>query len=375
MKTINVFHNRKNIQIDDLFSQLKIDKIIFFSIISIFSFGIFILYSASNENPITIQKQLIRIIISMLAFLVATRCNILFIRNIAPKLFFLTIFLLLWVDFIGHTAMGATRWINLYFIKFQPSEIMKLSMPIMISWLIFKFGDPDNFKKTLFYSIFIIVPCYLILKQPDLGTTILIFMSAFFTLFTAGLPIKIIFYSSVSFLSLSPLFWFFILKEYQKERISTLFNPESDPLGNGYHIIQSKTAIGNGGMSGSGWLQGTQSHLSFIPEQKTDFIFAVLSEETGFIGFLFLLTLYSILIFRSFYIAKTVKNPFTKLIITSLNMLFIVYIFVNIGMVTGILPVVGVPLPLISYGGTSMITIMFSFGLISAFYIEEKKKK
>lgn len=375
MSVINVFHHSQKDYFSDIFNKLKIDKMLFFTILAIFSYGIFVLYSASNENPLTIKNQIFRIVISIIAFFIATKINIIFIRNIAFKFFLITSFLLLFVELLGHTAMGATRWIDLYFFKFQPSELMKLSMPIMVSWLIFKFGEPDNFKKVLFYSMFIVIPCLLILRQPDLGTAILIFMSAFFTLFTAGLPFKIIISSTVSVILFTPIIWNFILKEYQKDRIMTLFNPENDPLGNGYHIIQSKTAIGNGGFSGTGWLNGTQTHLSFIPEQKTDFIFATLAEEYGLIGVSILLLLYALLISRCFFIAYTLKNPFTKLIITSYTMLFLVYVFVNIGMVSGILPVVGVPLPLISYGGTSMLTIMFSFGLISSFYIEEKKLK
>ena len=375
MSVINIFHHNQKDYLNDIFNKLKIDKMLFFTILAIFSYGIFVLYSASNENPLTIKNQIFRIVISIIAFFIATKINIIFIRNIAFKFFLITSFLLLFVELLGHTAMGATRWIDLYFFKFQPSELMKLSMPVMISWLIFKFGEPDNFKKVLFYSMFIIVPCLLILRQPDLGTAILIFMSAFFTLFTAGLPFKIIISSTVSVILFTPIIWNFILKEYQKDRIMTLFNPENDPLGNGYHIIQSKTAIGNGGFSGTGWLNGTQTHLSFIPEQKTDFIFATLAEEYGLIGVSILLLLYTLLISRCFFIAYSLKNPFTKLIITSYTMLFLVYVFVNIGMVSGILPVVGVPLPLISYGGTSMLTIMFSFGLISSFYIEEKKLK
>lgn len=371
--SIEYKNSLKNISLKDL--QPNIDNWLFFTIIIIFFFGLFSLYSASNQNPIVIQQQSFRFILSFIAFFIASKINSFHLKKNAKILYVFFIFLLLLVFFLGHTSMGATRWLDLYFIKFQPSEFLKLVMPIFMAWIVTKYGEPNNIRKNLFYISFLIIPFTLILLQPDLGTAIIILMSGLIVIFLAGIPKKYILSLLIlGFVSI-PLIWNFMLHNYQKERILTLFNPENDPLGTGYHIIQSKIAIGNGGFNGLGWLQGTQSHLSFIPEQTTDFIYAVIAEEFGFLGLLCLLFLYFILIIRCLYMSYNVKDIFSKLLITSYITIFSFYVFINIGMVSGILPVVGVPLPLISFGGTSMFTIMISFGFISGLYKENKIKK
>jgi rod shape determining protein RodA len=245
---------------------------------------------------------------------------------------------------------------------------------MFLAWFLQENSFMNNNKNILIASICLVIPTLLILIEPDLGTALLIFGSGFIILFVAGFPLSFIAYGlSVSVLSL-PLLWFYVIKDYQKERIITLFNPESDPLGSGYHIIQSKTAIGNGGLWGEGWLEGIQTHLAYVPEQHTDFIFAVLAEEFGFIGVLFLLTLYTCLILRVFHLIKSMNVLFYKLTTIGLISAITFYIFVNIGMVTGILPVVGLPLPFMSYGGSALLILFLIFGIISSFYNDAMKK-
>jgi rod shape determining protein RodA len=293
------------------------------------------------------------------------------LQQLAIFLLILGIVSLLLVFFIGTSRGGATRWLNLGIFMYQPAEMMKIIVPIAIASILSDKILPPRFIPTTITITIILLVAILILKQPDLGTAIIIASSGFFVLFFAGLSIRIfknhtlnivvILSSIVGFLAIA---WKFVLKEYQQQRILTMFNPERDPLGSGYHIIQSKIAIGSGGMFGKGYGEGTQSQLDFLPEHATDFIYATISEEFGFIGILTLLFMYSLILYRCFKIAWSNNDIFSKLLTSSLTLVFFTYIFINIAMVSGLLPVVGVPLPLVSYGGSSVLTLMIGFGLI-----------
>lgn len=355
-----------------LVEKIKIDMWLFVPLLIISAFGLLILYSASNESLAVVQSQSFKLIVGFGLMIAISQIHPNKIRVFSPKLYFITLFLLLCVMLFGDKIMGARRWLNLGFINLQPSEVMKLALPMMLAWLIFKKGMPKKLSTAIGFSALIILPIMFVLRQPDLGTSILIVASGLFLLFQAGLSYLFIIYSATLVVSSLPFIWF-LLKEYQQQRILTLFNPEADALGSGYHIIQSKIAIGSGGMKGNGYLEGTQTHLGFVPEQKTDFIFAVLSEEMGFSGAIILLFLYSIVIFRMFSIILKTSDMYEKLVTGSIMMVFSSYIFVNIGMVSGILPVVGVPLPLISFGGTSIVVLLGSFGIISSFVVHRNE--
>jgi rod shape determining protein RodA len=271
----------------------------------------------------------------------------------------------------GDAGKGAQRWLNLVLFRFQPSEIMKIAVPIMVAWYLADNPLPPSRKHLFYATMLIIVPVILIIKQPDLGTALLIASSGVFVLLLAGIRWKQVTIIIMCLAVSAPLFWY-NLHDYQKSRVLTFLNPEMDPLGTGYHIIQSKIAIGSGGLYGKGWLNGSQSHLKFLPERSTDFIFAVFGEEFGFIGILFILSLYLFIIIRGLYIATQAQDSFTRLLAGSLILTFFVYAFVNIGMVTGLLPVVGLPLPLVSYGGTSMVTLMAAFGILMSIHTHRK---
>lgn len=353
--------------------NLKIDFWLFLALSMTMIFGLFVLYSASNQNTAVIESQIIKILLGFSMMVFCAQLNPQSLKIWTPRIFILSIFLLILVPLIGEKSLGARRWLD-FGIRFQPSEFVKFTLPMMLAWFVSKYGSPTTFKRIVVSLLILFIPFVLILKQPDLGTAILVGSAGIFVLFLAGISWGFII-KSMALLGLSaPLLWSFVLKDYQKTRILTLLNPEADPTGSGYHVIQSKIAIGSGGFSGSGWLEGSQSHLNFIPEQKTDFIFSVLGEELGLLGFLLLMFFYTLIIARSFYIFFNLKETFDKLVTGALIMIFICYIFVNIGMVSGILPVVGVPLPLISFGGTSIVSLMSSFGVISAFYHNQKLK-
>ena len=273
---------------------------------------------------------------------------------------------------IGEVGKGAQRWLDLGLFRFQPSEIMKLAVPMMVAWFLSEHGLPPSGRRLLMATFILLVPTLLVAKQPDLGTALLIASSGLFVLLLAGLRWRVVFGIVVILAAAAPVVWNYLLHDYQRRRVLTFLNPENDPLGAGYHIIQSTIAIGSGGAYGKGWLNGTQSHLDFLPERSTDFIFAVFSEEFGFLGALLLLALYLMIIGRGLYIAFQAQDTYSRLLAGSITLTFFVYLFVNIGMVSGILPVVGVPLPLISYGGTSMVTLMAGFGMLMAIRTHRK---
>jgi rod shape determining protein RodA len=274
------------------------------------------------------------------------------------------VLLLVAVATIGATGKGAQRWLDLGFFRFQPSEVMKVVVPMMVSWYLYMRPMPPSFKRIGVSLVIIMLPTILILIQPDLGTSILIAGSGFFVLFFAGLSWRIILSMIPVGMVTGLLGWFFFMHDYQRRRVLTFLNPENDPLGAGYHIIQSKIAIGSGGTFGKGWLNGTQSQLNFLPERSTDFIFSAFSEEFGFVGVVILLTIYLLLVMRCLYVATRAQDSYSRLLCGSLSLTLFVYVFVNVGMVSGLLPVVGLPLPMVSYGGTSMVTIMAAFGIL-----------
>lgn len=350
---------------------LHLDWPLVVGLILLSAIGLVILYSASGQDADIVSRQLIRLCVAFTIMFILAQVPAHYIYMWAPFLFGFGIILLLGVLVFGDEGKGAQRWLDLGLFRFQPSEIMKLAVPIMLSWYLAESPLPPTTKHLAFASLLIIVPVALIAKQPDLGTALLIAASGVFVLLFSGIPWKYVIGCLVLMLACTPLIWF-NLHDYQQTRVLTFLNPENDPLGAGYHIIQSKIAIGSGGLYGKGWLNGSQAHLEFLPERTTDFIFAVFSEEFGFIGIILLLALYLFIIIRGLYIATQAQDTFSRLLAGSLILTFFVYMFVNISMVSGLLPVVGLPLPLISYGGTSMVTLMASFGILMSIHTHRR---
>lgn len=326
-------------------------------------FGMLILYSASNENLNMIMRQSFRLTIALIIMLVFAFIPPHKYKLWTPWIFGIGFSLLIAVMVMGKIGKGAQRWLDLGVFRFQPSEIMKLAVPLMTAWYLDRKPIPIDNKSLFGAMLIIFLPAILIAKQPDLGTAIMVIFAGLSAVFLAGISSHIILLVTAGAALTAPFMWH-IMHDYQKQRILTLLNPEHDPLGAGYHIIQSKIAIGSGGTFGKGWLQGTQSHLNFLPEHATDFIFAVSGEEFGFVGSLILIILFALISLRSLHIAKHAQTSFTRLLAASLAMTFFLSAFVNIGMVMGILPVVGIPLPLVSYGGTAMVTFLASFGIL-----------
>jgi len=352
--------------------RLHLDIPLFVALLLLLVIGAFVLYSATGGNTAILTRQLTHIAIAIILMLAIAQIRPQTIQFWSPWLFIVGIILLITVLLVGDIGKGAQRWLNLGVFRFQPSEIMKLALPMMLAWYISEFSLPPTGKRILTAVFMLAVPTLLVAKQPDLGTALLIASAGFFVLLLAGLNWKVILGVIVVGLASAPLIWSYVLHDYQRGRILTLLNPGDDPLGSGYHIIQSTIAIGSGSLYGKGWLNGTQSHLDFLPERSTDFIFAVFSEEFGFLGCLLLLILYLYIIGRGLVIANQAQDTFSRLLAGSLTLTFFVYIFVNIGMVSGILPVVGVPLPLISYGGTSIVTLMMAFGILMSIHTHRR---
>lgn len=334
--------------------------------------GLVVLYSASNESLATLRGQLIRLGIAFVIMVAVAQVSPERMRRWAPIVFLAGLLALLLVPLIGLTGKGAQRWLEVAGVRFQPSELMKLVLPMMIAWLLSRQTLPPHWTQVLLALVVIAVPSGLIVAQPDLGTGILVISSGLFVLFLAGLRWRWIIAAALGLLALVPVFWHFLMYDYQRTRVLTLFDPSRDPLGSGYHIIQSSIAIGSGGLLGKGWLNSTQARLEFLPERNTDFIFAVFSEEFGLVGALLLLLLYLTIILRGLYIAVQAQDSFGRLLGGSLALTFSVYVIVNIGMVSGVLPVVGLPLPLISYGGTSMVTILAGFGILMSIHTHRR---
>ncbi|AEB60133.1 rod shape-determining protein RodA [Ectopseudomonas mendocina] len=356
-----------------LLQRMHIDGWLLLLLLILGTGSLFILYSASGKNIDLLLKQASSFGIGMLAVVVIAQFDPRFMARWVPLAYVIGVALLMVVEVMGHTAMGATRWINIPgVIRFQPSELMKIIMPMTIAWYLSRHNLPPRFKHIVISLAMIGVPFVLIVKQPDLGTSLLILASGAFVVFMAGLQWRWIIGAAAAVVPVAVGMWYFVMHDYQKRRVLTFLNPESDPLGSGWNIIQSKAAIGSGGVLGKGWLLGTQSHLDFLPESHTDFIIAVLAEEFGLVGVCLLLLLYLLLLARGLVITAQAQTLFGKLLAGALTMTFFVYVFVNIGMVSGLLPVVGVPLPFISYGGTHLVTLLSGFGILMAIHTHRK---
>lgn len=353
-------------QQNSIWRNLHIDIPLLLLLLMLMGFGISVIYSAGGGDIALIKRQVIRLGFAMAVMFLVAQIPLHLYKRLSIYFYGTTLILLIAVLYIGVKGGGAQRWLDLGVARFQPSEIMKLAMPMTVAWYISRFPLPPNSRQILVGFIFVAIPPYIIFKQPDLGTATLVASSGVFALFLAGMSWRLVSFIAITALIAAPILFNFVLHGYMKQRVLTFLDPEQDPLGAGYHIIQSKIAIGSGGFSGKGWMQGTQSQLEFLPERHTDFIFAVFSEEYGFMGVLLLLCLYTCIIIRGMQIAMRAQDPYSRILGGSIIMTFFVYVFVNIGMVSGMLPVVGVPLPLISYGGTSMVTLLAGFGVIMA---------
>lgn len=343
--------------------SINIDLPLVLGILGLLAIGMMVLYSASIHSNISVIQQLNELIIGIILVIVLAQINSNKYYRFAPHLFIFSLIMLVSVFVIGSYNNGARRWIQFLGITFQPSEIIKISVPLMLGWFLSEKKLPPTPTELLICGLIIFIPAALIAMQPDLGSAILIVLTGLFIIFLSGISYKIILSFFGGGLLLLPIFWMSI-HNYQRQRILTFLNPESDPLNTGYHIIQSKIAIGSGALFGKGWLNGTQSHLNFLPERTTDFIFSVCAEEFGFIGVLILISFFCFIIYRGFSLALKADNTFMRLVASGFVFNFFISFFVNIGMVIGFLPVVGVPLPLVSYGGSSVLTIMATFGII-----------
>ena len=348
---------------EGLQQRLHIDFPLFLAFIAIFIVSLTTIYSASNSSIDAVVNQGIKILISISAMVVVAQFSPLSYARVGPWLYFLCLVLLILVLVIGETRNGATRWLNIGITSFQPSELMKIAMPLMIARYISRGALPPDVSSVALSIIIVLIPSYLIMEEPDLGTSILIAFSGLVVIFLSGLKKRYLAIAFALFLAYLPFMWSNI-HPFQKKRVLSFLNPESDPLGSGYHLIQSKIAIGSGGVFGKGWLNSTQGQLDFLPERTTDFIFAILAEEFGFLGVSLLIGIYLFISWRGIMIAINAQDLFSRLLASSISLTFFVYVFVNIAMTTGLLPVVGVPLPLISSGGTSMVTIMVGLGML-----------
>lgn len=328
----------------------------------ILSVGIVTLYSAGMNFPGRVEDQLRNILVAFIVMWVAANVSPQLLLRLAVPVYTVGVTLLIAVALFGIIKKGSRRWLNIGMVV-QPSEIMKIAMPLMLAWYFQKREGMLRWDAFLVAAILLLIPGFLIIRQPDLGTGLLVLAAGFYVIFFAGLPWKILLGLFVAGAASLPVVWSF-MHDYQRQRVMMLIDPTSDPLGKGFHIIQSTIAIGSGGVTGKGWLMGTQTHLEFIPERTTDFIFSVYSEEFGLIGNCVLLVLYLLLIGRGLMITANAPTLFTRLLGGAITMIFFTYAFVNMGMVSGILPVVGVPLPFMSYGGTALVTLGLGAGIL-----------
>ncbi|WP_315361057.1 rod shape-determining protein RodA [Neisseria bacilliformis] len=351
-----------------------IDPWLFYAMLIIYVMSLFLLYSADGQDIGRLESKTMHTVIGFALIWLIARTKPQTLAKFALPAYLLGVLMLVGVHFFGVTVNGSTRWLNLG-IRIQPSEIMKIALPMMVAWYLQRNSGNLRWHHYLTATVIVMVPVFLILKQPDLGTATLIMASGLFVVFFAGLPWKVILAALVAAVAALPLMWNYVMHDYQKTRVLTLLDPTKDPLGDGYHIIQSMIAIGSGGVWGKGWLNGTQTHLDYIPESTTDFIFAVYGEEFGLIGNLLLLAVYLIILARGLYIAAQAPNLYSRTLAGALTMTFFCYAFVNMGMVSGILPVVGVPLPLVSYGGTATLSIMTILALLMGIANQKKDNK
>jgi len=354
-------------------ARLPLDLPLLGGLLLLSGMAMVVLYSASGQDVSVLARQGMRLMLAMAIMLAIAYIHPRQLFNVSPILYLVGVVMLALVLLVGKTSMGAQRWLDLGFIRFQPSELTKLSTPMMVAWFLAQSQPPHALRQFAVAAVIILVPVLLIAKQPDLGTAILVMASGAAVVFLSGIPWSWLIGLVAVIAGSLPILWRF-LHDYQRDRIHTFMDPEADPLGRGYHIIQSKIAIGSGGVGGKGWLHGSQAHLEFLPESSTDFIFAVLAEEFGLIGCVGLLAAYFIILARCFYIVLQAKDRFCRYLAGALTLTFFVYIFVNIGMVVGILPVVGVPLPLVSYGGTSAVTLLAGFGILMSIQSHENRR-
>lgn len=354
-----------------MLAHIHLDLPLLLGLLLLCGFGLMVLYSASGEDLGQIKRQLIRFGLAFFVMLVMAQIRPAALQRWSPWIYVMGVLMLIAVLLFGEVGKGAQRWLNLGIIRFQPSELVKLAVPLMLAWYLADKPLPPNWRRLFIAAALVIAPVLLIAKQPDLGTSLLVASAGIFVLFLSGISWRLIF----SFIGLAaaaaPVLWY-LMRDYQRQRVLTFLDPEKDPLGSGYHIIQSKIAIGSGGIYGKGWLNGTQSQLDFLPERHTDFIFAVLAEEFGLVGVIALLSIYLFIILRGLYIATRAQDTFGRLLAGALTLVFFVYLFVNTGMVSGLLPVVGVPMPLVSYGGTSLVTLMAGFGILMSIHTHRK---
>ncbi len=353
-----------------LMRRLHVDGPLLGGLLLICGFGLFVLYSAVGESNRLLMNQVVRLSVAFVAMFVVAQLPPDFLRRWTPWGYLAGLVLLVLVLTKGDVGQGARRWLDLG-IRFQPSEAMKLGVPMMAAWYLHDRQMPPKLGQLLVIAVMIVVPTILIARQPDLGTALLIAASGIIVIVLAGMSFRLIAVMGLLAVPGALGLWT-LMQDYQKQRVLTLLNPDSDPLGAGYNIIQSKIAIGSGGLFGKGWTNGSQAHLEFLPERDTDFIFAVLGEEFGLLGVLLLLALYMFVIGRGLFIAVQAHDTYSRLLAGSISLTFLVYVFVNTAMVTGLVPVVGVPLPLVSFGGTSMVTLMAGFGILMSIHSHRK---
>lgn len=352
-------------------ARLHLDLPLLVLLLLLCGFGLVVLYSAAGASEVKLKAQVIRLTAAFLVMFAVAQVPPVVLRKFSPLLYLVGVLMLAAVLVVGTKAMGATRWLDLGLFRFQPSEILKFALPMMVAWFLSQRALPPGIGRVAVAAALTAVPVVMIAKQPDLGTSLLVASAGALVMFLAGMRWRLIGFLAVVGAAAMPVMWS-MMRPYQRQRVLTFLDPSSDPLGSGYHIIQAQIAIGSGGLYGKGWMRGTQSHLEFLPERSTDFIFAVIGEEWGLAGILVLLTLYLLIILRGLYIAAQAQDTYSRLLGGALVLVFFVYLFVNTGMVTGLLPVVGVPLPLISYGGTSLVTIMAGFGVLMAIQTHKK---
>jgi rod shape determining protein RodA len=346
---------------------LKLDGPLLIGLTLIAAYGLVVLYSASGQSAGMVLRQVGHLAMGAAAMLALAQVNPNFLRRISPWLYAVGIALLVVVAAIGYIGKGAQRWLDLGILRFQPSELMKLGVPMMCAWYLQERPLPPSLPSLALLAILIVLPAGLVVLQPDLGTGALIMVAGALVVLMAGLQIRIM-AALAALAALGAWVGWHFLHGYQRERVLTFMNPQSDPLGAGYHIIQSTIAIGSGGVFGKGWMKGSQAQLDFLPESSTDFIYAVIGEEFGMLGQILLMLLYVFVVARGIYLATQTQDTFSRLLAGSLAITFFVYVFINTGMVSGLLPVVGVPLPLVSYGGSSMVTLLAGFGILMSLY-------
>ncbi len=363
------FH--KHSLMGDLLRKLHIDIPLLCALLILLVLSFMMLYSVGGQDWGLLMRQASRMGVSCVLMIFLAQLEPRQFQRYSIPFYILGIILLIAVLAAGEVGKGAQRWLNIGF-RFQPSEMLKISTPMMVAWYLAGHEIPPKWKHIVIVLVLIMVPTLLIVRQPDLGTSLLVASSGLSVLYFAGLSWRYLVSAVIGISAFTPIYWHYFMRSYQKDRVTTFLNPESDPMGKGYHIIQSKIAIGSGGVSGKGWQENTQSQLDFLPESSTDFIFAVFAEEFGLLGCLALLLVYLFIIARGLYIAVQAQDTYSRLLAGSLICTFFIYVFVNISMVVGILPVVGIPLPLISYGGTSMVTLLAGFGILMSIHTHKK---